>query len=219
MDVYRTEEEQVAAIKAWWAEHGTKILVAVVLAAGLFAGWKWYQKYEMDRRVAAVGIYQSMMDAYQQVMAGGEATADANARLVKAGEQLMADYDDTPYAQFAALLLAGRAVETGDLPGAEKKLRIALEQADTDAMQAIATQRLARVVSAQGKHDDALALLDGKVAQAYAVAQDEARGDVLMAQGKRAEAKAAWQKALAAAKEDDPSRVLLEMKLSYVAAD
>ncbi len=219
MDVYRTEEEQIAAIKSWWSANGTKILLAVVLAVGLFSGWKWYQKYEQDRRIAAVGIYQAMMDSYQQVVAGGAGVADADARLVKAGEQLVADYDDTPYAQFAALLLAGRAVETGDLPGAEKKLRAAVDQAKSDAMKAVATQRLARVLSAQGKHDDALALLNGKVDPAWAAAQEEVRGDVLMAQGKRAEAKAAWKKALDAAAEDDASRALLELKLAYVAAD
>ena len=34
MDVYKTEEEQVEAIKKWWQENGKSIIAGVVIAAG-----------------------------------------------------------------------------------------------------------------------------------------------------------------------------------------
>lgn len=217
MDVYRTEEEQVAAIKAWWVENGVKVVVAALLAVGSFLGWKWYQAHEREQTVAAAGIYQSLMKSYQEVTAGDEGAADADARMVKAAAQLTGDYDGTPYARFAQMILAGRAVELDDLPGAEKQLRAVLDANDSDALAMIATHRLAQVVSAQGRHDDALKLLAGEVSREFVAARADVRGDVLIAQGKRAEAHAAWQKALDASDPKDPARQLLEMKLAYAA--
>lgn len=219
MDVYRTEEEQVAAIKSWWSENGLKVVLAALLAIGSFAGWKWYQAYERDKAIAAAGLYQSLMKSYQEVMAGGPGAADADARMTKAGAELADEYSGTPYARFAAMVLAGRAVERDDLAGAEKQLRAVIADDDGDAMGLIATHRLAKVLSAQGRHEDALALLAGDVPKEFVSAREDARGDVLIAQGKRAEARAAWQKALDTAGEKDSSRMLLEMKLAYATGE
>lgn len=219
MDVYRTEEEQIAAIKSWWKENGSRILMAVLLAVAAFGAWAWYQSHQRDQSRSAAGLYQSFMQSYQQVTAGGPEAVDAEARMGKAGAELMEKYDSTPYARFAALMLAGRAAEKDDYATAEKQLRAALEKSDSDAVGIIATHRLAQVLSAQGKQADALILLQGDVAEEFVAAREEARGDVLLAQGKRAEARAAWQKALAAADPKDPARPLLEMKLSYVAGE
>ncbi|MFZ5724174.1 MAG: YfgM family protein [Pseudomonadota bacterium] len=219
MDVYRTEEEQIAAIKSWWKDNGLMIVGAVLLAVAVFAGWKWYQHHERTKSLAAAGLYQTMMQSWQEVLAGGSTAVDAEARMAKAGEELATGYGDTPYARFAALVLAARAVEKDDLTGAEQKLRAVIAGDDGDAVATIATHRLAQVLSAQGKHDDALALLVSEVAPEFAAAREETRGDILLAQGKRAEARAAWQKALDTAAPRDPARMLLEMKLAYVAGE
>lgn len=219
MDVYRSEEEQIAAIKSWWGENGKLVIAAAVLAVAAFGGWKWYQHYRTEKALAAVALYQTMMQSYQQISAGGPQAADAEARMAKAGDELAADYAGSPYARFAALILAGRAAEKDDYDTAGKQLRAVIARDGKDAVGIIATHRLAHVLSAQGKHDEALALLAGDVPAEFRSAREEARGDVLIAQGKRADARAAWQKALAAAKPQDPARMLLEMKLSYVAGE
>lgn len=219
MDVYRTEEEQVAAIRNWWQQNGIAVLVAIVLAALTYAGWHWYKQTRAEEALAASSLYQGMMESFQQMVQGGQAAADAEARIVKAGDELINKYGDSIYAQFAALMLAGHAVEQDDYAGAEKYLRTALNHDGDKSLTALTTNRLARVLSAQGKHDEALALLQGEVPAKFVAAREDVRGDVLLAQGKRAAARAAWQKALDSTPEDDAARGLLTMKLDYVAGE
>ena len=40
MEQYRTEEEQVEALKKWWEENGRSTVVAVIVALGLGFGWQ-----------------------------------------------------------------------------------------------------------------------------------------------------------------------------------
>ena len=219
MDVYRSEEEQIAAIQKWWQQNGTAVLVAIVLAVVCYAGWHWYQRTKIDEALAASTLYQNMMESFQQMTEGGSGAADAEARIVKAGDELLNKHADSIYAQFGALMLAGHAVEKEDYPAAEKYLRTALTHDADKALVALTTNRLARVLSAQGKYDDALALLKGDVPAKLVSAREDVRGDILMAQGKRADARAAWQKALDGAAEDDTARGLITMKLDYVAGE
>lgn len=219
MDVYRTEEEQIAAIQKWWHDNGKAVLIAVVLAVLTYAGWVWYQKHKLEQQLEAANLYQGMMQSFQELTAGGEGAADAHQRVLKAGEELIGKHGDSVYAQFAALMLAGDAVEQDDYATAEKHLRTALGHKGSDAVTAVITHRLARVLSAQGKHDEALALLEGKAPEKLAAAREDVRGDVLMAQGKRADARVAWQKAFDGVPEQDPSRALLQMKLDYVSGE
>lgn len=219
MDVYRTEEEQIAAIKGWWQRNGIAVLVAAVLAVGVYAGWNWYRHYQLEQSLAASTLYRSMMESLQQASTAGQAGSDAAERVVRAGEELITKHGGSVYAQFAALMLAGGAVANDDLTGAEKYLRQALGQKPDPALRALATDRLARVVSAQGRHDEALALLDDDVPAMLVAARSEVRGDILFAQGKRAEAAAAWKAALDAAPAEDPARGVLEMKVDYASAE
>lgn len=223
MDVYRTEEEQVAALRGWVKKNGVAVLIAVLLAVATYAAWNWYRHTKLEQSLTASSLYQSMMQSYQTVVAGGEGAADAEARLTKGGEQLIAEHDSSPYAQFAALMLAGRAVEQDDYPAAEKYLRAALVVDRDEKLVVLITHRLARVLSAQGKHDEALALLSADVPETMRSAREDVRGDILLAQGKRDLARAAWQQAIDALAKDipkeDPARRLLEMKLDYVAGE
>lgn len=219
MDVYRTEEEQVAAIRNWWQQNGIAVLIAIVLAALTYAGWHWYKQNRVEEALAASSLYQGMMESFQQMAQGGQAAADAEARIVKAGDELINKHGDSIYAQFAALMLAGHAVERDDYAGAEKYLRTALNHDGDKSLTALTTNRLARVLSAQGKHDEALALLQGEVPAKFVSAREDVRGDILLVQGKRVAARAAWQKALDSTPEDDTARSLITMKLDYVAGE
>jgi predicted negative regulator of RcsB-dependent stress response len=74
--------------------------------------------------------------------------------------QLKDEYGGSSYARFGAMLEARIAVEAGDLAAAESALRWALSAGDTrsDIGQLIQL-RLARVLAAQGKEPEALAIL------------------------------------------------------------
>jgi predicted negative regulator of RcsB-dependent stress response len=66
----------------------------------------------------------------------------------------------------------------------------------------IARQRLARVLAAQNKAEDALKLLDGQVDKAFAASREELRGDLLVQLGRTDDAYAAYKKAKASLSEE-----------------
>ena len=69
------EQEQLAALKGWWQEHGNLVvtaLVAVALASAGWRGWSWYQNkqsleastlYQMLTRAVQAGDAKTMRDA------------------------------------------------------------------------------------------------------------------------------------------------------------
>ena len=70
-------------------------------------------------------------------------------------------------------------------------------------MHAVARLRLARVMAAQGDAEQALAML-AEPSAAYLASYDIARGDILLAEGREAEALAAFRSAVAALGPDVP---------------
>jgi predicted negative regulator of RcsB-dependent stress response len=215
MDVYRTEEEQVAALQRWWQENGLQVVAGVLIALGALGGWKWYQHKDTTHRVEASALYDALLDTMQTVGEQGNAE-ESNTRFRALALQLTDEYGDTSYGQFARLMLARQAADNGDYASAEQQLRDALAHAGDPALEVIVANRLARVVSAQGRHDEALTLLAGDVAAALVAGREETRGDILVAAGRRDEARAAYLKAMGATDAAGGTRPLLSMKLDYV---
>ena len=52
---YETEEQQVEALKEWWAENGRAIIAGVVLGGVVIGGWGWWQSHRENQAVAASG--------------------------------------------------------------------------------------------------------------------------------------------------------------------
>ena len=69
------------------------------------------------------------------------------------------DFADSAYAHFGALQMARIAVETGDLELAETELRWTLDNDVSESLEPIVRMRLAQVVAAQGRLEQALLLL------------------------------------------------------------
>jgi predicted negative regulator of RcsB-dependent stress response len=189
VEQYRTEEEQVEALKKWWDENGRSTIVAVIVALGLGFGWQGWQKHQQQQTAAASDSYQALL---QQL--SGEADS---AEIVRLGEQIKADYARSTYAQFAALHLARLAVNAGDLAKAEAELRWILGRADkgSDTHQ-LAQLRLARVLASKGEHEQALSILETADAGSYQAAYAVAKGDTLLMLGRDDEARAAYTSAM-----------------------
>ena len=194
MESYRTEEEQVEALRKWWDENGRSTILAVIIALGGAFGWRAWQDHNATQREDASDLYQSML----QVAAAPELTAQRRSEAEGFANRLKSDYAGSTYAQFAALQLARGAVEAGDLATAEAELRWVLGKADRGSDVArVAELRLARVLAAKGEAEQALAVLaqadEGTYGSAYAVA----RGDILLGLGRDEEARQAYTSARA----------------------
>lgn len=189
MAVYDLEEqEQLDELKTWWKQYGnlvTAIAMAVSVAVVGWQGWNWWQR---NQSAQASAIYSAVE----------QASAQQDAKRVRelAGE-LIDKFSGTAYAGMAALLSARAQVEAGDAKGARLQLAWAAENARDEAMRDLARLRLAAVMLDEKAHDEALKQLAAEPAAAFAPRYAELRGDILSAQGKKAEAKAAYETALA----------------------
>ena len=188
MTEYETEEQRVEAIRKWWAENGTSIILGAVLGIALLVGWRgWaYWKEKIAREAS---------DHYARVAAALESgnleSAEREAGLLKV------DYGSTPYAAIAALALARLEAARDRLDAAATELQWVLDNARQETARQVARLRLARVRTTQGRPDEALTLLTG-LPEAYTALAEEARGDALRAKGDVDGARKAYDRALAA---------------------
>jgi predicted negative regulator of RcsB-dependent stress response len=189
MAVYDLEEqEQLAELKTWWTQYGnlvTGVLVVVAVAAVGWQGWNWWQRSQAGEASALFGGLQ-------------QAVAEKDAKRIRDLSAMLTDkYAGTAQAALAALVTAKAQADAGDLKNARAMLTWAADNAKDEAVRDLARLRLAGVMSDDNAPDEALKLLAGEPAPAFAARYAELRGDILAGQGKVAEARAAYEAALA----------------------
>lgn len=203
------EQEQLASIKAWWDKYGNFILTvvtAVLLAIAAYNGWGWYERREASQ--AAV-LYDEMKTALN----GNNA-----ARVKELAGALVERHPRTVYAAMAALHAARAHHDANDVAGAKAQLRWVIDRSGHEEFTLVARVRLAGVLLDEKAFDEALGLVTGEVPDAHATTFADRRGDILLAQGKSAEARAAWQQALAKADAQHPLRNIIQLKLDSLPA-
>jgi predicted negative regulator of RcsB-dependent stress response len=208
----RTEEEQVEALKNWFGENGVSLIFGIVVALGAVFGYRAWDNDVRQTGEAASAVYENLLTAVGEVPPEGlsdEMIATGNAL---AGE-LKADYTDSSYASFAALHLAKIAIDGGNLETAVTELRWVLDNGAEDSMEILGRIRLARVLAAQEKYDEALATLDVKLELSMHLSSwEEARGDIYYGKGDMDKAREAYQLAVSNVGEET-LKPYLNMKL------
>lgn len=198
------EQEQLAELKAWWARHGNlilTILIAVLLVIAAFNGWRYYQRTQAGE---AGNIFEQMQTV-------GAARDKAKSQEVAA--LLQERFPRTTFAPLAALINAKVQVEAGDIAAAKTALQWVADNSKDEELRHIGRVRLAGVLLDQKAYDDALKQLDTAHPPYFDPLYLDRKGDVLMAQGKTADARAAWEDAYAKAGEKNPLRQTLQLKL------
>lgn len=208
------EQEQLDQLKQFWKEYGTLITWVLILALGAFAAWNGWNLWQRDQAVKAGVMYDEIDKAAQ----AGDAELAA-ARFAALRER----FPRTAFAQQGGLLAARLQLEKGQADKAGATLSWVAENAVEDEYKTLAKLRLAGVLLDQKKYDDALKQLDGAAAKDFEALVADRRGDILLAQGKPAEARAAYQKAWDTMDAKVQYRSLVEAKLTAlgvpVAAD
>mgnify|MGYP003402238249 FL=1 len=189
----RTEDEELAVIRDWWQRNGKPLLTGSALALVVVFGWQAWQKHQVTEAQGASVLYQQLLE--NSLVADGQADVGKVAEL--AGK-LKADYAGSHYAQYASLLLAKVAVEAGKLDDARAELQAVLDKPADATLGELARQRLARVLAAQDKTEEALKLLAGDADQAFVATREELKGDLLVKLERSDEALQAYEKAKAA---------------------
>lgn len=207
----RTEEEELAVIKDWWQSNGVPLLTGGALALALVFGWQTWQGYQGKQAQSASLVYQQLLET--TLVADGKPDAGKVAELAS---KLKQDFGGTHYAQYGSLFVAKVAVESGKLDDAAAELKSVLDKPVDATLGELARQRLARVLAAQSKAEDALKLLEGDADKAYQASREELKGDLLVKLGRADEAHAAYQKAKAALS-DEAAVGGLQLKLDDLA--
>ncbi len=202
---FETEEQQVEALKRWWAENGRSVLLGVAIGAVAILGWQWWNKHKLKQAQAASDQFQQSIEAIN---------SDSNAAEHAAA--LRDDHGGTLYASMASLAAARDLVQAGDLEAAEKELQLAAKGSPQDEVALIAKIRLARVQGALGKVDEALSSLPGKPPTPFTALVEEVRGDLYVAKGEPDKARTAYQAALDSNQRSADSNAL-NMKLNELA--
>jgi predicted negative regulator of RcsB-dependent stress response len=171
-----SEEEQWDRLKAWLRTNGPSVLVLTALMLLGWFGWKWWQERGQARDVAAGAAYQSIIGIFD--------SGEADLALAQI-ETLRSDYPDSPYVAAADLLAANVFVVANELDNAEERLQRVASSAPDELLRPIARLRLARVQSAKGDYEAALATLGTANMGVHEPARLEVRGDVLLASGDR----------------------------------
>lgn len=219
MDVYTTEEQQIEAIKKWWKTNGNSVLIGIALAIAAVLGWQtWNQNKQANSESAAI-LYGQVVEASklaeQHRTAGNSTELEGQvATLSHLGEQLKKDFAGSEYAVFGALMLAKEAMLEDKKDEAAAQLQWAMANSGSDATRLIANLRLARVLAAQEKYDEALKALDSVQAGTQADSYEEVRGDIYVAMGDTDKAREAYKKAmdLSADRNEGQSRPILKFK-------
>jgi predicted negative regulator of RcsB-dependent stress response len=198
------EQEQLATLKSWWGQYGTLVLIGVALAFAGLAGFQIWNWYKGEQAVKASVVYAEL----QKLAESGDAKKSRAAAAT-----LTKDYPRSGYATLGSLVAARLSFEAGDLAAARENLQWVIDQSRDEDMKSLARFRLAGVLLDEKKFDDALKLLDVKPEDSMANLFADLRGDVLVAKGAEAEARAAYQMALEKTDAQSPYRSLIQIKL------
>lgn len=214
------EQEQIDSIKTWWKMYGNLITGVVTVAALAVVGWQGWNWYQRGQSAQASAVYSVLEQAV--------AARDGQRAKAAAGE-LAEKFGGTNYAPLGALMAAKFSFDSGDLKTAQAQLTWAAENGKNE-LKDVARLRLAAVLLDEKAYDEALKQLDSPHAAAFDARFAELKGDVLAAQGKKPEAKAAYQAAMAKLEGKNgqaevpdraatPYRQLIEQKLDSLGAE
>ena len=186
-----------------------------IIMTGLSSNWGWrgWEWYASTKANEASNLYSALLQAVDK--------KDAQ-RIREASGQIAEKYAGTSYADLSALVAAQAQAEAGDKASAKTKLQWAVEKANDPLMRDLARLRLAALLLDEKNYDGALKLLGEKPDPAFVPRYADLRGDVFSAQGKNAEAKAAYKEALDSlgqAKNAQNMKALIELKLDALGGD
>ncbi|MEP6587543.1 MAG: tetratricopeptide repeat protein [Polaromonas sp.] len=204
------EQEQLDEIKHFWKQYGNPITWALIVVLGAFAAWNGYQYWQRSQAAQAAVMYEEIARAVQS----GEA-----ARIDRSLADMKERFGRTAYAQQAGLLAAKAYYEKGNVDAARAALIWVADKASDPGYQAVAKLRLAGVLLEKKAYDEALQQLSGTYPKDFSGLVADRRGDILMAQGKKAEAKAEYEKAYKGLDERAEYRRLVEVKLNALGVD
>ena len=198
------EQERIAELKAWWEDNRWYVVGAMVAAVLAFVGYRGWKEWSARQAEDAAAMYQPVADASK--------AADPK-KLASAVDAIVSKHPRSFYASQAALIAARAAFDANNMDEAKKRLEWVVEHGP-DEHRGVARVRLAAVLLDQKKYTEALQVLDANKDEGFAALAADLRGDIMLAQGRLDEARAAYKLAIEKAGASHPVKSLAQTKLN-----
>lgn len=198
------EQEQIDAIKAWWNENKRWLVMVVVLALAVYAALTYWKFYQRRQAVEASVLYTEVMK---------QVASNDPKRINDSVAALVDKYAATAYASRAQLLAAQANVQFRNMDAAQKQLEWVIAHASESGLQDTARLKLAAMLLDEKKYDASMKLLNETHPEAFTGLYSDLKGDVLAAQGKNDEARAAYKLAYDSLDAKSAYRTLVQLKL------
>lgn len=190
MAEFETEEQELEAFKKWLKENGPSLVIGLVIGIGGLFSWRYYLDYKTGHSAEASDRYQLVL---QQVAAN-----KVDEFTPVQADLLRTDYADTPYAVLVSLAQARHEHSVGNVDQALSHLDWAMKNAATPELEHTARLRMARILIAQKRFDEAGSILEKAYPPGFTAAYEELKGDLYIARGDTLQARAAYDKAISA---------------------
>ena len=202
MEVYSNENEQVDALRQFFANNGKFLAVGVIIGIAALGGWRFWSSHQEGTDKAASAEYQQLTSAMQ---------ADKPDSLEAVAT--FASENNNTYGALASLDLAKQYVETNQLDKAITLLQSGLEDTKDANLQAVINLRLARIQLQQSQADAALSTLNNVKGDGWTAIVADIRGEALLSKGDKQGARDAWSKG-AESQASPALKQMLQMKMN-----
>ena len=228
------QDPELERARTWWREHGRPIVAGLAIGLSAVAGFNFWQNHQETRAENASVLFErlrSVIESEDAEKAAVETDTETEtetetntetetesenvAAIQSISEELMSDYDATPYAVHGAFALAKFSVDNDDFDRAAQALQWIVDNGEDDALRHIARLRLATVWLAQGEAESVVTLLDVAEPAEFTARYHELTGDALLQTDDIDGARSAYQRGINALEENDAAsgRILLQLKL------
>ena len=188
MNDYLNENEQWDAIKRWWKKNGLQFFLLVIISVSSGFGWRYWQAAQHNQKQEASQLFDQLLSVQNNTL-----DPTISDRIIN---ELEKNYPHTIYASLAALFEAKSAVETNNLPKAAQQLQWALKTTKPPELKQIIRVRLARILLADQKPDQAMDLLGKTDSPGFSSIVSQIQGDIYLAKNQTDKARTAYQNAL-----------------------
>ncbi|HEY6773354.1 MAG TPA: tetratricopeptide repeat protein, partial [Oxalicibacterium sp.] len=160
-----------------------------------------------NQAAEAAHLYEELQQASQ---------AQDKEKVLRVASDVQERYTRTAYAQMSALAAAKMAFDSSDYQAAKTQLQWVIDHGRDDAYKAVAKVRLAGILLDEKAYEEGLKVLSGDFPAQFAGVVEDRKGDILVAQNKLDEARAAYQSAIDKTDARNPGRQLMQIKLDAI---